>query len=114
MIAFAFAALTLIAPSAQDTIYEAGPGITMPVVIHEVKPEYTKQAMAERVQGLVQMTVVVRPGGKPSDIEVVKSLHPDLDRAAVEALEQWTFKAGAREGKQVPVRVTIEMTFTLK
>ncbi len=43
-----------------------------------------------------------------------KALHPELDKQAIAALEQWEFKPGTREGKPVPVRVTIEMTFTLK
>jgi hypothetical protein len=29
-------------------------------------------------------------------------------------LSEWRFKPGSRDGKAVPVRVTIQMTFTLK
>ena len=99
---------------AQDKVFEPGPGIATPIPIKEVKPQYTPRAMKERVQGTVWMKVVVRPDGKTSDIVVEKALHPELDQQAVAALEQWEFKPGAREGKPVPVRVTVEMTFTLK
>ena len=37
-----------------------------------------------------------------------------LDTQAVEAVEQWLFKPGIKDGKAVAVRVTIEMVFTLK
>jgi periplasmic protein TonB len=99
---------------AQEQIFESGPGITLPIPVKEVKPQYTPRAMAERVQGTVWMKVVVRPDGKTSDIVVEKALHPELDEQAVAALRQWEFKPGSREGKPVPVRVTVEMTFTLK
>jgi TonB family protein len=108
------AAVLLIAPAVQDTVYEAGPGITMPAVVREVKPQYTARAMQERVAGVVVMTTVVRPDGMPSDIQVTEALHEELDREAVRALGEWRFKPGSRDGKAVPVRVTIQMTFTLK
>jgi protein TonB len=56
----------------------------------------------------------VRSDGRPTDIVLKQSLHPDLDEAAMKALAQWEFKPGTREGKPVPVRVTVTMTFTLK
>ena len=37
-----------------------------------------------------------------------------LDTQAVEAVRQWLFKPGTKEGKPVAVRVALEMTFTLK
>jgi TonB family protein len=99
---------------AQEQVFEPGSGITVPVPVKEVKPTYTPGAMKERVQGTVWMKVVVRPDGRASDIVVDKALHPELDKQAVAALEQWEFKPGTRAGKPVPVRVTVEMTFTLK
>jgi TonB family protein len=37
-----------------------------------------------------------------------------LDQAAIEALEQWRFKPGTKDGKAVDVHVHVELTFTLK
>ena len=98
----------------QQTVYEAGPGITLPRVVKEVKPQYTRKAMDERVQGTVWLGCVVATNGRPTDITVTKALHPDLDEAAVDALEQWQFKPGSKDGEPVPVRITVELTFTLK
>jgi protein TonB len=108
------AAGLLLAPFVQEAIYEVGPGVTAPVVVREVKPQYTPEAMRERVQGAVHLVAVVRPTGRVTDIAVKESLHSDLDKAAMEALAQWEFKPGTREGETVAVRVTIMMTFTLK
>ena len=61
-------AILILLPLVQDTVYEAGPGITLPVVVREVKPQYTPRAMQERVAGSVKMTTVVRTDGTPSQI----------------------------------------------
>jgi TonB family protein len=103
-------------PPASGEVYEAGNGVTLPVVITEVRPTYTDEAKAARIEGTVFMSCVVATDGQPTRITVVKSLDAvhGLDQAAVQALQQWRFKAGAKDGKAVAVRVHIEMTFTLK
>jgi TonB family protein len=88
---------------------------TMPVLTKEVKPDYTDAAKARKVQGTVEMTVLVQADGTPaSDVRIVKSLDPDLDQQAIKAVRQWRFKPGTKDGQPVPVEVNIEMTFTLR
>jgi TonB family protein len=103
-------------PPASDEVYEAGSGVTLPVVLTEVRPKYTDEAKAARIQGTVGMSCIVATDGQPTRIAVVNSLDAvhGLDEAAVQALQQWRFKAGTKDGKAVAVRVHIEMTFTLK
>ena len=100
----------------QEPVDSKDPGVTLPSVVSEVKPQYTPEAMRARIEGTVIMMTVVRTDGTPSDIEVTKSLDAEygLDKQAVDALGQWRFKAGTKDGKPVPVRVTVEMRFTLK
>jgi TonB family protein len=100
--------------AAQPRVYEAGPGITLPSVIKEVRPDYTQDAKSRGVQGSVWMKTVIATDGRPTDITVTKSLDTDLDAAALNALKDWEFKPGTKDGEPVPVRVTIEMTFKLK
>ncbi len=114
MFALVLAVAIVFLPLAQETVYEAGPGITLPAVVKEVKPEYTPRAMREKAEGTVWLSAVVQTTGEPTDIRVTKPLHSELDTMAVEALEQWRFRPGMREGKAVPVRITVEMSFTLK
>ena len=70
--------------------------------------------MEEKVQGEVLMECVVKSDGTVGEMKVVKSLHPDLDQAALDAAAQWLFEPGTRDGKPVNVLVTIAMAFTLK
>ena len=99
-------------------IYKPGQdtGVTLPRVVREVKPVYTAAAMQAKIQGTVWMTAVVLANGDVAEVAVVKSLDQEhgLDQQAIDATRQWKFEPGTREGKPVPVEITIEMTFTLK
>ena len=99
-----------------EQIYKPDGGITLPRVLTEVKPTYTPAAMRARIQGSVWMRVVVLANGAVGDVEVTQSLDMEhgLDQQAVDATRQWTFEPGKKDGRPVPVEVTIEMTFTLK
>jgi TonB family protein len=98
-----------------DKVYEANaPGLTMPRVISEVRPSYTRDAMRARIEGWVSLTAVVESDGTVGDVKVVKSLSPDLDAEAIAAAKRWQFEPGKKAGKPVAVVVAIELTFTLK
>jgi len=94
---------------------EAGKA-TAPTVVKQVKPDYTAEAKAARIEGTVLLDCVVRADGHVGEVKVERSLDPDfgLDKQAVDAMKQWEFKPGTRDGNAVDVRVHVEMTFTLK
>jgi beta-lactamase regulating signal transducer with metallopeptidase domain len=57
------------------TIYEGGgDGVTLPSVVHEVKPQYTAEAMQRKIQGSVWIKAVVNAAGDVVDPQVVRSL----------------------------------------
>ncbi len=97
-------------------VYHPGNGVTLPVLVREVKPAYTSDAMRAKIQGTVLLECVVRPDGTVTDIQVLRSLDPTfgLDQEAIKAARQWRFRPGMRMGEPVPVVVTIELTFTLR
>ena len=97
-------------------VYKTSDGVTLPSVVHEVKPKYTPAAMQQKIQGSVFMQLVVLENGDVGDVRVTQSLDAEygLDEAAIAAAKQWKFKPGTREGKPVAVEVTVQMTFTLK
>jgi len=100
----------------QQVVDGKDPGVTLPKVISEVKPQYTPEAMQAKIEGTVTMTAVIRTDGTPGNIEITTSLDTEygLDRQAVAALGQWRFEPGLKDGKRVPVRVTVQMRFTLR
>jgi TonB family protein len=96
--------------------YKPGNGVTLPVVVREVKPQYTSDAMRAKVQGTVLLECVVRPDGSVGEVKVVRSLDSTfgLDLEAMKAARNWRFRPGMRQGEPVAVLVTIELTFTLR
>jgi TonB family protein len=100
----------------EQEVFRPGDGVSLPRVIKEVKPEYTAAAMQEKIQGSVRLDTVIAVSGEPTNIRVTQSLDDrfGLDQAAVDALSQWRFEPGRKDGKAVPVLVEIEIRFTLK
>jgi TonB family protein len=79
----------------------------MPIVIKEVKPRYTREALDAGIQGSVEVQATITDG-KVTDARVIRSL-PMLDEAALEAVRQWEFSRLSE-----PATVTIELSFTTR
>jgi TonB family protein len=99
---------------AQDVFSSSDAGVMLPSPATTVKPVYTPRAMQERVEGTVLLDTVVLADGSVGDVAVKESLHDDLDKQAIDAMKQWTFKPGTKDGKAVAVRVAVQMQFTLR
>jgi TonB family protein len=84
-----------------------------PVLLHKVDPEYTEQARLSRYNGIVLLRLVIDERGTPRDIHVLRSLGLGLDEKAVEAVRQWRFRPGLKDGRAVAVNANIELNFRL-
>jgi periplasmic protein TonB len=93
-----------------------GPQITAPRLIRDRKPNYTADAMKAKIQGRIGLEVVVRADGTVGDVRVVRSLDKEhgLDDEAVNAVKEWRFAPGTKDGAAVPVLVEVEMTFVMR
>jgi TonB family protein len=94
-------------------VYKVGPGITAPSLLSKREPEYTQDARAGGVQGTTALAVDIGPDGVARNFEVIRSLEPGLDQKAIEAVQQWRFNPGTKDGQPVTVRATIEVNFRL-
>ena len=119
------------APSGQGrdtTVCSLSDGVTGPMFVRSVKPTYTPQARAARIQGFVTLEAVVLPDGKVGDVtfktaklwpypgQTMRNGDPGpllspaevarlgLDKRAIEAAKQWVFKPGTN-GKPIRSRV---------
>jgi|SRR5215471_5199499 len=99
-----------------DGVYRVGNDVTSPVVIQQVRPNYTSDAMRARIQGPVLLECIVRPDGTCTDIKLLQSLDSafGLDVEAIKAARQWRFQPGTRRGLPVSVSVKIELDFRLR
>jgi protein TonB len=97
-------------------VYGLGDGVAPPIALYRGTPVYTVEAMRARIEGTVVVACVVQTNGECTDISVVRSLDRMLgpDAEAVKAAARWRFRPGTREGKPVPVFVTIEIAFSIR
>ncbi len=104
---------TTTAPS-EDTLKDEDV-VEMPKVLNMVKPKYPDTARKRGQQGTVLVRALVKKDGTTSQVRVPtgKGVAPDLDRAAVEAIRQWTFTPGTKKGKPVDVYIMIPVKFAL-
>lgn len=93
--------------------FNVGRGVSAPHVLFKVEPEYSEEARKAKWQGTVVLTVIVDEMGRPSHVSVLRSLGLGLDQKAIDAVSQWRFKPGQKDGKAVPVIATIEVNFRL-
>jgi TonB family protein len=87
--------------------------VTAPRVEHRVDAKYSDFAVRDKVQGAMQLRLVVDSTGAPLRIAIVRPLGYGLDADAVEAMRRWRFTPGIRGGEPVATGVTMEQEFTL-
>jgi TonB family protein len=90
-----------------------GNGISNPVPVYRPEPRYSEAARLAKIQGGVLLSLVVDQDGATRNIKVIRSLDPGLDQMAIEAVRQWKFRPGQKDGNPVAVMAQIEVSFRL-
>ena len=92
-------------------LYRVGGGVSPPVVIYQVDPEFSDQARMAKYQGVVVVEFIVDAHGMPQDLKVVQRLGMGLDEKALEAVRQYRFKPAMLQGHPVPLRIHMQVDF---
>lgn len=74
--------------------------------------KYPEEAYKKKVQGRVTCQFIVNADGSISDIQLLRGVHPSLNREAIRLfsiMPEW--KPGRHQGKPVPVRVIWSVPF---
>jgi len=86
---------------------------TAPVVLFQVEPEFSEEARKAKLQGVVMLYGEVDTNGRLRNIRVTRALGLGLEEKAIEAVKQWRFRPGTRDGKPVVAAASIEVNFHL-
>jgi TonB family protein len=78
-----------------------------------VRPIYPPDAQLAGIKGIVVIELTLDPGGRVRDARVLRSVHPSLDRAALDAVKQWVYEPTLEHGVPVPVITNITVRFEL-
>jgi TonB family protein len=95
-------------------VFQVGGGVTEPRLRSRTDPEYSEDGRKARAQGTVELLIVVREDGTVDFKELTKRLGYGLDQKAIDAVKKWRFEPGKKDGKPVPVYVSVLVNFTLR
>jgi TonB family protein len=110
------AASLLAAPAwpqgAEETPRTAGSEVPAPKRTKFVSPQYPADAQARGLRGIVILELVIDTSGKVASATVTRSV-PPFDEAALVAARQWEYEVTRVDGRPVPVRLSVPITFTM-
>jgi TonB family protein len=89
-----------------------GGNVGLPQRLVHAQPVYPAIAKVAKVQGTVEVSVVIDASGNVERAQVVRSI-PQLDAAAVEAVKKWKYSPTVVNGIAVPVKMIVQVTFAL-
>ena len=84
-----------------------------PVPLQKVDPKYPPTLISERVAGEVILYAVIRRDGSVDSIQLVRGIDEQLDANAINALRQWKFRAGAKQGIPIELEAIVHIPFRL-
>jgi periplasmic protein TonB len=90
-----------------------GGGVSSPVVIYQVDPEFSEEARRAKFMGVVLVNLIVDPQGRPQNVHVLRGVGMGLDGKAVDAVKQYKFKPAMENGKPVAVELNVEVNFQI-
>lgn len=82
-----------------------------PGVVFSSAPQYPESMRRAGIGGRVIMRFVVDEEGRARDIIVEASPNPAFDRPAIDAVRQWRFTIGKKNGRAVKFRMRLPMVF---
>jgi periplasmic protein TonB len=85
-----------------------------PIIKQFVQPEYPEVARLSQMQGTVVVKVLVGPDGNVMDAQILKGIHPLLDREALKAARRTTWIPGKQRNIPVKCWMALPYNFTLK
>ncbi len=90
-----------------------GGGVSAPVLIYSVEPEFSEEARKAKVAGNVLVNLWVGTDGLPSHVHVIRGVGMGLDEKAKEAVMQYKFKPAMENGRPVLVELNVEVNFQI-
>ena len=95
-------------------VFSVGGGVSEPSITYQILPEYSDDGRKGRIQGTVELLIVVKANGEVDFQNVRKSLGYGLDQKAIEAVRKWKFLPGKKDGTPVATLVSVSVNFSLR
>lgn len=96
---------------AVDEIFSLADLDQRPRALFQRAPRYPPELRRKQRQGTVYVLFIVDTRGRVTQAKVQKSTDPAFEKAALDAVRQWKFEPGTRQGEKVPFRMRVPITF---
>ena len=94
-----------------DPVLAAGDLDQRPRPLFQAAPVYPFELRRKRVEGNVRVVFVVDTEGRVTNPKVESATDPAFEKPALDAVRQWRFEAGSKDGKKVQFKMRIPITF---
>jgi TonB family protein len=101
------------AGAAEVPVYDVSKLDQAPRPTFQAKPRYPAGLRKAGTAGEAVVDFIVDASGEVRDAYAIKSTHPEFEVAAVEAVSQWKFKPGQKNGRAVHTHMQVPIVFTL-
>ncbi len=86
-----------------------------PMLTRMVMPDYPPDARSRRLEGFVELRIVVDASGNVTEADVVRADPPGIfEDKAIEAIMKWKYRPARLRNEPVSVRITQTVEFTLR
>ena len=93
-----------------DHFVRLKPELAESLLDQRIEPDYPEAARKAHIQGSVVLETLIGANGRVQQISPVSG-NPELAEAATTAVRQWRYKPFTVDGKKVPIRTQVIVTF---
>jgi len=94
-----------------DKIFSLGDLDSKPRPVFQSAPVYPQDLLRRGIKGNVSIVFIVDRSGRVQNPVVEKTTDPRFDRAALDAVRQWRFEPGTRQGQEVQFKMRVPLNF---
>jgi protein TonB len=99
-------------PQPEEKIYEVHE-VKAPVLLHRVAPPYPQQLVKTRMTALVVVRCIIDKNGRVRDPQILRPALPPFNAAVIDAVQQWRYTPGSRNGVAVETYLNVSVTFAV-
>jgi TonB family protein len=97
-------------PVMEGNAYRIGGGVSAPVPLSRTEPVFPKGIDPQVTNAVVLLTIVIAKDGSVTNVEPLRG-DPAFFENAIEAVKQWKFTPGMKDGEPVPIKANVEVNF---
>lgn len=90
-----------------------GDGVTPPIVLKSIEPQFSQAARGAQVAGNVLVYLQVNEQGQPVHVRLLHPLGLGLDESALVAVKGYKFKPAMEDGRPVAIEMNVDVNFRI-